>query len=96
MQLLYLQNNQLTGEIDLTRLPDGMYYLNLDGNHLTGPLVIKVIPPTMRVINARRNQFNAVAVVESETNDTIKLEISGVTSVVNENGNEVHMQRFLC
>ena len=95
MKELALQNNKLTGGIDFTHLPDGMSYLNLDENHLTGQLVIKMLPPTMRVINARRNQFNAVAVVESETNATIKLQESGVTSVVDENGREQVMKRFL-
>ena len=49
----------------------------------------------MSRIDVRANQFNAVAVVDSETDAAIELEGSGVTSVVDENGKERDMQRLL-
>ena len=91
---IYLSNNRLSGEIDLTELPDGMVGLYLENNHLSGSLVIKKLTHEI-YIDARRNRFNAVAVVDSETDATIKLEGSGVTSVVDGNGGELDMKRFL-
>ena len=95
MNVLRLQCNQFTGEIDLTRLPDGMEHLFLENNRLSGSLVLKRLPPGIRTINARRNNFNVVAVVHSEAHAAIKLEVSGVTSVVDGNGREQNMNRFL-
>ena len=93
MQKLSLENNQFTGEIDLARLPSVIEYLFLNNNQLTGPLVIKKLP--QRVIDVRGNHFNAISVVDSKIHATIKLEGSGVASVVDENGGEQDMQRFL-
>ena len=94
MQNLFLSNNDLTGEVDLTNLPDSMEGLSLDHNQLSGSLVIKMMKRWIS-ISARRNQFNAVAVVDSETRAPINLQESGVTSVVDENGREQDMHRFL-
>ena len=96
MEWLYLNNNRFTGEIDLTRLPGGMKCLYLNKNQFSGSLVIKELPQEMNVIDVRRNQFNAIAVVYSKTDTDIDLLRSGVTSVVDENGEEQDMQRFLC
>ena len=95
MEYLHLQNNQFTGEIDLTQLPDGLRALHLENNQFSGSLILKRLPPGIRTIIARGNQFNAVAVAESEAHATIKLDGSGVTSVVDENGRELDMKRFL-
>ena len=89
---LTLNNNQLTGGIDLTRLPDGMRYLTLNNSQLTGSLFISNLPPLMILLDIRANLFNAIAVVDSQTHATVKLEGSGVTSAVDENGIEVAMQ----
>ena len=40
----------------------------------------------------RSNRLSAVAMVDSETDAMIKLERSGVTSVVDENGGECDMK----
>ena len=95
MRCLYLGYNQLTGEIDLTLLPDEMKYLFLQINQLTGSLVIQRVPPRMKIIDLRRNRLNDIGVVDSQVHANIKLEESGVTSVVDENGKEVDMKRFL-
>ena len=95
MQKLYLNDHQFTGEIDLTKLPWKMQALSFRNNELTGSLVIKKIPPSMVFMDMRGNHFNAVAVLDSETDATIKLEGSGVTSVVDGNGGELDMKRFL-
>ena len=88
MTELWLNNNQITGEVDLTHLPGGMKELYLSNNQLSGTLVIKKLPQSMIGIYARGNHFNAVAVVESKATDVdIYLQNSGVTAVVDENGN---------
>ena len=91
---LYLQNNEFSGEIDLTHIPDGMNVVSLENNQLSGALVIS-LPQRMRIVDLRGNQFNAIAMVDSKTNATIELRGSGVTSVVDENGREQNMKRFL-
>ena len=95
MYYLSLKNNQLTGEIGLTHLPDKMKQLDLQNNQLTGSLVIEQVPRMMNLIDVRGNHFNAIAVIDSKTRATIKLEMSGVTSVVAENGKERDMKLFL-
>ena len=94
MQKLHLNDNQLTGEIDLTHLSDGMGYLTADNNRLTGSLVIKNLPPRISLIDMRGNHFNAIAVVEPKKHIAVKLKGSGVTSVVDENGMEIHSKWF--
>ena len=94
MLRLSLENNQLSGEIDLTHLPEKLQALVLENNQLTGSLVAKKLPQRGG-IDLRGNHFNALAVVDSKTYVDIKLEGSGVTSVVDENGGELHMRRFL-
>ena len=95
MRELHLNNNHLTGEIDLTRLPDGMTELSLEKNRFSGSFIVKRFPPEITTINALGSQFNAVAVVHSKTRAIINLKGSGVTSVVDENGNNRDMKRFL-
>ena len=92
---LELNNNYLTGEIDLRQLPKGMRQLDLQNNQLTGSLVIKKLPRMMNLIDVRGNHFNAIAVIDSKTRASIKLDMSGVTSVVAENGKERNMKLFL-
>ena len=94
MEVLYLQNNQLTGEIDLTHLPDEMIYLHLKNNQFPGSFVIKTLTDGTSLY-AQGNQFNAIAVVDSNLRAIIKLEGSGVTSVLDENGRERDMELFL-
>ena len=95
MESLFLNNNQFTGGIDLAQLPVDMKFLFLQKNQLTGPLVIKNLSPKMGFIDMRGNHFSAVAVVDPEAHALIMLRESGVTSVVDENGREQDMKRFL-
>ena len=95
MGWLYLSGNQLTGGVDLTQLPDRMQMLHFERNQLSGPLVIKGLPCHISSLNASQNQFNAVAVLEAGIWIRIDLRESGVTSVVDENGREQDMKRFL-
>ena len=95
MEWLILNNNQLTGEIDLTHLPKGKEDLPVENNQPPSLLVRKNLPQKVKIIDVRDNHFNAIAVIDSKTDATIKLEGSGVTSVVDEGGEEVDMQRFL-
>ena len=88
---LSLSNNRLTGEIDLTRLPEGMGELSLENNQFSGSFA-----PEISTISAGGNQFNAIAVVGTQAAEVfIRLQGSGVTSVVDENGHEQDMQLFL-
>ena len=95
MRELSLDNNQLTGEVDLTHLSDGMLGLKLEHNQFSGSLILKKLPHDIRKIDVRENNFNHVAVVESKAHALIMLKESGVTSVVDENGREQDMKRFL-
>ena len=95
MGCIYLDSNQLTGEIDLAHLPDGMKELSLENNQFSGSLVIKSLPQGMRTIDVRGNHFNAIALVDSRTYVTINLKGSGVTSVVDGNGEELDENKFL-
>ena len=94
MHELHLNNNQLTGKVDLNKLPKYMRKLHLENNQLSGSFVIKSLPPVLH-INVQENKFNAVAVVDSKTRARIMLRGSGVSSVVDENGGEIYMKRFL-
>ena len=88
-----MQNNKLTGEIDLTHLPDGMHTLQLENNQLSGSLVFKRCPPGI-YINVRENYFDDVAMVDSESRAHIMLCGSGATSVVDDNGKELDSKLF--
>ena len=72
-----------------------MEELYLAKNDLSGSFVAKRVPQGLFTIDARGNNFNAVAVVESETHANINLQESGVTSVVDENGKAQDMRPFL-
>ena len=85
---LDIEGNRFSGEIDLTRLPVGMESLILKNNLFTGSLIAKNLPHYIQ-INARENNFSAIALVElqsKESNASILLRDSGVTSVIDENG----------
>ena len=72
-----------------------MTELLLRNNKLSGSLVINRLPQWMDEIDVRINRFSAVTVIESETDATIKLEGSGVTSILDENGRELDIRMFL-
>ena len=95
MYHLNLQNNRFTGEVDLTHLPEKMSYLYLNRNEFCGSLVIKCLPPGIRCINAQSNKFGDVALVDSEVHADINLRGSGVTSIVDENGEKLDRKRLL-
>ena len=94
MRYMNLRENKLTGKIDLTQLPCGMQKLLLHNNQLSGPLVLKRLPPGM-FINVQGNNFNSVAVVDSEVHADINLQGSGVTSVVDKNSGKLDCQQLL-
>ena len=94
MQNLSLNDNELTGDIDLAHVPHAIYALHLQNNQLSGSFVIKRRKGWIS-INAQGNQFNAVAVLHSETSAAIKLRGSGVTTVVDENGRKLDIRRFM-
>ena len=95
MKYLDLSLNQLTGSVDLIKLPWKMQDLLLNNNRLSGSFVITRVPTWMEVIHAGGNRFNAIAVVDSEARASIRLRGSGVTSVVDANGRERDMRKFL-
>ena len=95
MHYLNLGHNHLTGSIDLTQLPDEMDVLQFHNNQLSGSLVIKCLPSGINTILAGGNNFNAIALVDSKSHVFIKLRGSGVTAVVDKNGKEVNIKRFL-
>ena len=88
MQNIFLNNNRLEGSIDLSHLPKQMRNLDLESNQFTGSFVATNLPMGVRRVSAGWNQFHAIAVVDSQTKASIHLMESGVTSVVDENGNE--------
>ena len=50
MKRLYLQNHQLSGEIDLTQLPEGMNELGLQKNNLMGKIDLTHLPDGMQLL----------------------------------------------
>ena len=87
MKYLGLHENQFAGSIDLTNLPQSMSHLYLLNNAFTGSFVAVNIPLKLRRLSASGNHFDAIAVVDSETNAQILLIDSGVKSVIDENSN---------
>ena len=86
---LNLSNNQFSGSIDLKHLPEVTRELCLHGNQFSGSFIAKNLPPSPYCrIDANGNRFSAIAVVESGAKPAIDLYKSGVTSVVDENGNK--------
>ena len=92
MTMLYLSHNQLSGSLCFDRLPAGMRFLILHYNAFTGPFIVVPLPASITHIKANRNQFSSTAVVDSRTNAFIKLSDSGVTLVIDENGNKSSAQ----
>ena len=88
LEYLLLGNNQLRGSLDLIQLPQGMIYLSLENNHFTGSFIATNLPKHLMVIYANMNKFCAVAVVQTLQDTLIHLDKTGVTSVIDENGNE--------
>ena len=91
---LSLPDNRFTGEIDLTQLPDEMGHLYLSFNQLNGLLFMWNLPPKMISIDLQGNFFNAIAVVNAEIHSKIHLQGSGVTAVVDRNGEKLDSERF--
>ena len=88
MQFLDLSNNQLTGSIDLTRLPKHMRYLYIKDNAFTGSFVATSLPRGLHKLLARGNSFDAIAVADSQTKAELDLRGSGAKSVIDKNRNE--------
>ena len=85
---LTLNNNRLSGSLCFAELPAKIRCINVQHNFFTGSFVATNLQPSLREICARENQFEAIAVVDSQTKAFIDLIESGVRAVVDENGNE--------
>ena len=93
-----IHSANVSGSVKLCYIPPKMKVLRISsfGNSkLTGSIDLIYLPHGMQVIDVQGNHLNAIAVVDSRTDATIKLKGSGVTSVVGENGRELDMNRFL-
>ena len=88
MKNLFLNNNRFEGEIDLKKLPEGMFSLYLQENLFSGSFIATNLPPSLMQLGANGNQFHSIAVVDAQTRCFINITHCGVTSVVDENGNE--------
>ena len=86
--ILNLTKNCLSGSLELAQLPRSMRFLFIFDNQFSGSFIATNLPKTLCGIFATDNQFNPIAVVDSQTTAQIRLGDSGVTSVVDENGNE--------
>ena len=93
--LLYFENNQFTGELDVINLPSAIEELHLENNHFSGSLVVKGVPRGLKRIDAWGNHLHALAVVYSEALSRFMLRKSGVTSLLDENGVELDMKWLL-
>ena len=87
MQGLFLHCNAFSGSIELTNLPQSLLSLTFNSNELTGSFIATNLPPKLEKIEAGYNLFSATAVVDAKTKAMINLRESGVTSVIDENGN---------
>ena len=87
MRFLYLDNNQFSGSVDVSRLPRNMQQLMLQKNQLSGSFGATNISHCLKLLDASRNKFSAKAVVDLLIYADINLIVSGVTAVVDENGN---------
>ena len=87
IRIIHLHGNQLSGSLRFDTLPAKMRNINVSNNRFTGQFVATNLPPVLALLNAKDNHFSAIAVVDSETEAFINLSGSGVTSVIDENGN---------
>ena len=84
---LRLSVNRLSGSVCLSKLPEKIFNIAIDENAFTGSFIAKNLPPNLGIIYANKNQFSEKAVIDAQTGATVDLQKSGVTSVVDENGN---------
>ena len=88
MKYLSIGGNRLSGSVHLDHLPIALEEICLQGNSFTGSFIATNLPKNLRELAAEGNTFHAIAVADSQSKARISLADSGVTSVVDENGNE--------
>jgi len=54
---LSLTSNQLSGSVDLTRLPVGMDYIDLSSNNFSGSVDVRRLPPSLLLLYLHTNDF---------------------------------------
>ena len=89
MEDLNVAFNRLSGSLNFDTLPAKLHTVRLQNNAFTGTFNAPHLPPDLQTLNASRNKFSESAVVDSQTTAEIDIFGSGVTSVVDENGNAV-------
>ena len=87
LQDLFLNKNQLSGSLYLGALPQAMVRIKLQNNFFSGSFIAMNLPLEIDLIIASNNNFQPIAVVQSDAYADIDLRESGVTSVVDESGN---------
>ena len=65
-----------------------MGWLFIESNFFQGSFIATNLSEALKQLKALGNQFSEIAVVDSKTEAHIDISESGVTSVVDENGNE--------
>ena len=82
---LILGSNSFSGTLYLTNLPPKLHWMNLASNMFSGEFRVENAPESILKFCARGNSFDEVAVVPKGT--MVTLENSGVTSIVDTEGN---------
>ena len=93
LHYLDISGNKLCGSLRFDSLPNSLRTIKLEDNVFTGSFIATDLSPNIEVIRVFGNQFNAIAVIDSKTNAEIDLRGTGVTSVIDENG-DVGSERF--
>ena len=89
---LNLSHNQFTGDLDLTNLPPRLKTLGINDNQLTGEVDLTNLPNRMKYLNLDNNRFCGSVVIQSGISTRIFLRGSGVTAVLNENGEKIEWE----
>ena len=62
---LFICHNKITGEIDLTQLPEGMKSLSLSKNQLTGAIDLTQLPDVMEYLSLENNTFTGSLLIRN-------------------------------
>ena len=86
LQRMWIKNNAFSGTLCLTTLPPKMQILDVSRNAFTGEFRLENAPMSLHSnLMAMQNSFSAIAVVPKDF--VARLGQSGVTAVVDEDGN---------
>ena len=86
LETLAFQKNNFSGSLCLTNIPPRLKHINASGNVFTGDFILQSVPNDETDIKASENCFSPTSVV-SKSICRLFLCKSGVTSVVDEEGN---------